>query len=111
MVIVKTSLFLDFNKQVSNITTHSDTRKQFIREYVDKERTKPKKVWPENNSSDMITKNLPLENFKRNRDLFLNGERLNESVIIKVDYDKIQRETDTNIFILKVLCLHLSVII
>ena len=80
------------NKQVSNRKNHINTIDQFIRECVDKGRTELKKVKSENNISDIVTKDIPVETFKINGEKRLNGEVLNESFIIYVGYDQIQRE-------------------
>ena len=81
--------------QVSNRTKHIDTREQFIRKCVDAGRIELKKMKSENNSSDIMTKNQPVENFIQNKERLMNGKILNKSMIIEVDDDQSQRENVT----------------
>ena len=81
--------------QLSNRTKHIDIREQFIRKCVDEGRTEPKKVKSENNSSDIMTKNQPVEIFIQNKEKLMNGEILNKAMIIEADDDQIKRENVT----------------
>ena len=83
------------NKQASNIKNHIDIRDQFIRKCFDEVETELKKVISENNCLDIMTKNIPVETFKRNGENILNREIFNEATIIEVDDDQNQMENFT----------------
>ena len=60
------SIYLDRNNQVSNRTKQIYTKYKFIRICVDEGTTELKNARSENNSLDIMTKNLPVETFKQN---------------------------------------------
>ena len=77
------------DNQVTNRTNNVYSRNNFIIECVDKGKPEIEKVTSKNNSSDIVTKNLPVETFKQNGEMFLNSEILNEAITVEVDYENI----------------------
>ena len=77
------------DNQVTNRTNNVYSRNNFIIECVDEGKPEIEKVISKNNSSDIMTKNLPVETFKQNGEMFLNSEILNEAITVEVDYENI----------------------
>ena len=58
-----------------------------------------------------MTKNIPVETFKRKGEIFLNGEILNRAMIINVDNDQIQGKKIKIDILISILRLYLYMII
>jgi hypothetical protein len=72
------AIYLAKNASTTTRTKHIDIRYHFIREHVDNGKIKIKFVRSEDNTADIMTKNLSGELFhKHNNNIFLKGEAKN----------------------------------
>ena len=87
------SIFLAKNRQVSNRTKHIDIREHFIRECVDEGRIELKRVESDKNSSDIMTKNLPVRKFEIEGSKILEGNIIS-SIEVEVEEENNQSQRE-----------------
>ena len=66
-------VFLSDNDQVSVRTKHIDVRYHFVKDLRLNEELSVKHICGENNTSDILTKNLDVHTFKKHADNLING--------------------------------------